>query len=145
MCLYYNLIYFSEKINFVVVCCCCFTSLDLRARLPDTKIKDGKKMKLTLGLIGAHVRCFSHFRLVISKFCEIIADNSQRFLVICNQVNLNVFSNISNSVCLCRCFETFFHFECIQLCISRFLFQVSKTELFLLRLFDYKFNFRCEF
>ena len=69
-CLYYNLIYFSEKINFVVVCCCCFTSLDLRAR---------------------------------------------------------------------------FHFECIQLCISRILFQVSKTELFLLRFFDYKFNFCCEF
>ena len=68
--LYYNLIYFSEKINFVVVCCCCFTSLDLRAR---------------------------------------------------------------------------FHFECIQLCISRILFQVSKTELFLLRLFDYKLNFCCEF
>ena len=56
-CLYYNLIYLSEKINFVVVRCCCFTSLDLRARLPDTKIKDEKKMKfslVTLGLIGAN-------------------------------------------------------------------------------------------
>ena len=55
---YYNLIYFSEKINFVVVCCCCFTSLDLKAGSPDTKIKDEKKMKfslVTLGLIGAHV------------------------------------------------------------------------------------------
>ena len=49
---------------------------------------------VTLGLIGAHVWCFSHFRQVISKFSEIMADNSQRFLAICNQVNLNVFSNI---------------------------------------------------
>ena len=39
----------------------------------------------------------------------------------------------------------FFHFEGIQLWISRFLFQVSKTQLFLLRLFDYKFKFCCEF
>ena len=38
-----------------------------------------------------------------------------------------------------------FHFECIQLWISRFVFQVSKTQLFVLRLFDYKFKFCCEF
>ena len=31
---------------------------------------------------------FSHFRQVISKSSEIMADNSQRFLVICNQVDL---------------------------------------------------------
>ena len=42
-----NVIYFSEKI---------VVSLDLRAKLPDTKIKDEKNMKfsiITLGLIGA--------------------------------------------------------------------------------------------
>ena len=36
---------------------------------------------------------FNFFRQVISKFSEIMADNSQRFLVIGNQVNLNGFSN----------------------------------------------------
>ena len=67
--------------------------MGLRARLTNTKMKDEKKMKLlfvTFGLTGF----FSPFRQVISKFSEIMADNSQRFLVICNQVNLNVFSNI---------------------------------------------------
>ena len=34
---------------------------------------------------------FSHFRQVISKFSEIMADNSQRLLVICNQVNYKCF------------------------------------------------------
>ena len=32
--------------------------------------------------------------LAVLKFSEIMTDNSQRFLVICNRVNLNVFSNI---------------------------------------------------
>ena len=56
---------------------------------------------VTLGLISAHVWCFSHFRQVISKFSEIMADNSQRLLVICNQVNLNVFPTYSKSAGLC--------------------------------------------
>ena len=84
-----------------------------------------------------------------------MADNSQRYLVICNPVNLNVFPTYSKSPGLCSLdiapiqfvyagVLRLFHFECIQLCISRILFQVSKTQLFLLRLFDYKFKFRCE-
>ena len=52
-------------------------------------MKDEKKT-------GVHVWFFSHFRQDISKSSEIMADNSQRFLVICNQVNLMICLVITN-------------------------------------------------
>ena len=67
----------------------------------NTKMKDEKKIICNTWLNWYACGIFSHFRQVISKFSEIIADNSQRFLVIYNKVNLNVFFQHTVKVPVC--------------------------------------------
>ena len=120
-------------------------------------MKDEKKMKfsfVTLGLTGKHVWCFSHlilwnhgwlFTMVFSYL------QSSKFKCFFQHIvkspglwSLNMIKSPIQFVY--AGVWDFFHFECIPLCTYRILFQVlSKTQLFLLRRFHYKFKFCCEF
>ena len=94
-----------------------------------------KKMKFSFVTLGVHVRLFSHF-----MFFPTYSKNTGLQLLNISNLQFSLFMPL---------FETFSILNAFHCAFLAFRFQVSKTQLFLLRLFvgfvDYKFKFCCEF